>query len=125
MKWAYSKDKKSAEEYLVNNKNRLDFEYTIIRPAFTYGKYRIPVAFVSRENQWTLVKRIINDKPIVFFNERNAKHAVTHISTFSDAVVGLFDNPEGYSKAFHISDDMASMVVGTGITTNSFCRLFA
>ena len=105
--WGYSFNKRKAEIYIENNRNNYDFMITTVRPAFTYGNTRVPVAVVSRVNQWTLIDRILKNEPIVFIDDGNNKHAITHISTFSEGVVSLFMRKEADGEMYHITDDNA------------------
>lgn len=103
--WDYSVNKRLAEIYVEKHYSDYDFMITTVRPPFTYGDTRIPCAMVSRKNQWTLIDRIINEKPLVFIQDRGSCHAITHISTLSEGVVDLFMNKEANRQIYHIADD--------------------
>ncbi|MCC8195494.1 MAG: NAD-dependent epimerase/dehydratase family protein [Ruminococcus sp.] len=105
--WNYSVYKRRAEIYLESHYDEYNFMISTVRPPFTYGDTRIPCAMVGRRNQWTLLDRIIKGVPIVFIEDGGSIHAVTHISTFSEAVVGLFMNQSADRQMFHVSDDNA------------------
>lgn len=105
--WSYSVNKRKAEIYLEQHNKEYPFMITTVRPPFTYGDTRIPCAMVGRENPWTLPYRILEGKPIVFIKDGENMHAITHISTFANAVVGLFLNPDADMEFFHICDDKA------------------
>lgn len=102
--WSYSIEKRKAELYLESHYDDYPFMISTIRPPLTYGDTRIPCAMVGRANQYTLLDRILQGKPIVFIQD-NSVHTVTHISTFSDAVVGMFMNVKVNRRMFHVSDD--------------------
>jgi len=63
--WDYSKNKISCEKILEEESRINNLQYTIVRPYITYGTTRIPFALISKNKQWTLIDRILNDKPIV------------------------------------------------------------
>ena len=105
--WSYSKNKREAEIYLEQHGKEYPFMITTIRPTFTYGDTRIPCAMVGKQNPWTLLARILEGKPIVFIEDGKKLHAITHISIFANAVVGLFLNPNADMEFFHVCDDKA------------------
>lgn len=105
--WEYSKNKKKCEELIENEMNQTNnsLKFTIIRPYITYGNTRIPYAFVSKKYQWTLIDRIINEKPIIVWDKGENLCTLTHTEDFAVGVVGLFMNPKAYGEAFHITSD--------------------
>lgn len=105
LEWGYSANKMKAEEYLISHRGEYNFMCSIVRPPFTYGDTRIPCAVISKKNQWEIINRIKQGKPIVFSDDKDALHAVTHISTFSDALVGIFMKKEADGECFHVADD--------------------
>ncbi|WP_028235563.1 NAD-dependent epimerase/dehydratase family protein [Pseudobutyrivibrio sp. MD2005] len=104
LKWTYGRNKREAELYLFDEGDNYSFNWTIVRPTMTFGEKRIPVGFGSRKNEWTLVNRIINNKPVLNYDGL-FPHAMCHTSTFGDAVVELFGNESVYGECYHISDD--------------------
>lgn len=105
LKWDYGYKKREAETFLLNSANEYSFYWTVIRPTITYGDTRIPLGFASRKNEWTLIDRILADKPVLLFDEVNSVHAICHSSTFGNAAVDLFLNKETSGAFYHISDD--------------------
>lgn len=103
IEWNYSKQKIDCEKYLIEHAHQFKFNYTIIRPAVTYGNYRVPFPVVSRSNQWTLFERMVNRKPIIACD--NVKFSIVHINDFSRAVVGMFGNKKAYNEDFHIATE--------------------
>ena len=102
--WSYSVEKRKAEMYLEKHYDDYPFMISTIRPTVTYGDARIPAAMVSRENQYTVIDRMKKGKPIIMMKDKSL-HNLTHLSTFSDAVVDLFAKEEADRKMFHVSDD--------------------
>lgn len=105
--WEYGKDKRIAELYLLNNGDEYSFSWTCIRPTLTFGNTRIPVGYTSKRNTYTIAERIINERPIIRFDDSKTKHSICHTSIFGEAVIGLFLNEKAYGQFFHISDDYA------------------
>lgn len=98
--WEYNKGKIECEKYLKTHKDEFPFKYTVVRPSVTYGDRRIPFTIVNRDKQWSLVERIIDDKPIVA--GPNVDYSICHLDDFSRAVVGLFLNDKAYGEAYHV-----------------------
>ena len=105
--WDYGIKKREAELYLLNNGDRYDFNWSVIRPTITFGNTRIPVGYASRRNTYTLAERILSGKPIIRFDNPDSRHAVCHTSVFGEATVGMFLNEKAYGQFLHISDDYA------------------
>lgn len=102
--WDYGHLKREAELYLINNKENYSFSWTVVRPTMTYGDKRVPVGFGSRKNEWTLIERIKEGKPVIDFDD-GCTHAACHTSTFGKAVTELYLNNNAYGEFYHISDD--------------------
>lgn len=105
LQWSYGKNKRMAELELLKTGDRYDFFWTVIRPTITFGETRIPVGFTSKRKSYTMIQRLREGKPIVRFDNPNTKHAICHISTFGQAVIGLFLDLEAAGQFYHISDD--------------------
>lgn len=105
LKWEYGYHKRKAELYLLSKGCNYDFYWTVIRPTITFGDTRIPVGFASRKNPYTLIERILNDKPVLLFDSPESKHALCHVSTFGNAVIDLFLQDGAAGQFYHISDD--------------------
>lgn len=107
IKWKYGYDKRMAEIYLSDHSPEYSFYWTVIRPTITFGDTRIPVGYASRRNTYTLIERIIDNKPILRFDDPETRHSLCHTSIFGSAVCELFLNPTASGEAYHISDDMS------------------
>ena len=69
--WSYSVNKWASEKHLEILAKKSDTNYTIIRPCVTYGDTRIPYGISPKYGyHWTLVSRILNEKPIIRWNCR-------------------------------------------------------
>jgi NAD dependent epimerase/dehydratase family. len=103
--WYYASNKIKCEELLEEIYRTQGMHYTIIRPYVTYGNTRIPFAVISKAHQWTLIDRMLCEKPVVMWDDGNAICTLTHSKDFAKGVVGLFKNPKAMQEAFHITSD--------------------
>ena len=104
--WQYSIDKNKSEEFLVRLAKNSNTNYTIIRPAVTYGDTRIPYGITPPYGfHWTLVERIINGKPIITWNKGANFCNITHVDDFAVGVVGLLGNEKAFNQAFNVVGD--------------------
>ena len=103
--WNYSKNKILCEELLADEWQKNGLHYTIVRPYITYGDTRIPFAFNSKKNQWTLVDRIINEQPVVVWDNGENLCTLTHTKDFANGIIGLFMNTKAFEQAFHITSE--------------------
>ena len=105
-KWDYGVSKLQCEEYLQSA--NIPFEYTIIRPSITYGDIRIPIPVACRINPWTVVDRIIKNKPLVCFkykDDHETTHNLMNVRDFSIYAVGLFDKEIAKNNDYIICSD--------------------
>ena len=104
--WDYSINKAQCEEELKRVAKNYNFQYTIIRPAITYGNTRIPYGFMpSYGYHGTIIQRIINHKPLILFNGGNNIATILRVEDFAIGLVGLIGNEKAYNQDFHISGD--------------------
>jgi nucleoside-diphosphate-sugar epimerase len=104
--WEYSVNKNKCEEFLINLANANRTNYTIIRPAVTYGNTRIPYGITPPYGyHWTLVERILHGKPVITWNNGEVNCNITHVDDFAVGVVGLLGNQQAYNEAFNIVGD--------------------
>ena len=75
MAWDYARDKVGCEEYLKIEDILYGCNWTVVRPAVTYGDTRIPCAIIPNR-QWTLADRMLRGKPIVMHDDGSAMTAV-------------------------------------------------
>ncbi|GEA30034.1 NAD-dependent epimerase/dehydratase family protein [Clostridium diolis] len=98
-KWDYAYNKSLCEKYLKDQ----DINYTIIRPYVTYGDSRIPFQIIPDGFNFTLIQRIIEDKPIVLLDGGSAICTLTHTIDFSEVLYKLLCNRNAYKEEFHIT----------------------
>lgn len=101
--WNYSTDKWACEQYLMQKATEQEIHYTVIRPCITYDDTRIPYGFMPGYGyHWTLVARILNDKPVITWDGGTARWNMMRVEDFAVGVVGLIGNPSAYGQAFNI-----------------------
>lgn len=104
--WNYSVNKWASEEALVKLAEQSETNYTIVRPCVTYGDTRIPYGISPQYGyHWTLVSRILNEKPIIRWNGGVNRCNMMRVEDFAIGVVGLIGNPKAYNEAFNICGD--------------------
>ena len=83
-------------------------KYTIVRPAITYGDTRIPYGIAPKYGyHWTLVARILADKPIIMWNGGKNYRNMMRVEDFAIGLVGLIGNSRAYNESFNICGDEA------------------
>lgn len=97
-KWDYAYNKYLCEEFL----RKSSINYTIIRPYVTYGKNRIPFPIIPGD-QYTLLARIMANKPVIMFEQGDAICTLTHTEDFAKTLYELLLNEKAYKEAFHIT----------------------
>lgn len=105
LKWDISKGKRMAEIYLEKHSREYGFMTTTIRPVITYGINRIPLGFVGRANQWTLIDRIKKGKPLVFMSDEGSIHSICHEELFADCIESLFLKEKADMQVYHFAND--------------------
>ena len=104
--WQYSIDKVKCELRLISLAQEYNFNYTIVRPAVTYGNTRIPYGVTPPYGyHGTIIQRIIHHKPIILWDEGSAISTITRVEDFAIGLVGLLANKRAYNDVFHIVGD--------------------
>lgn len=104
--WDYSINKVESERRLSKLCKEKGIEFTIIRPGVNYDNTRIPYGMYPPMGQhWTICSRIINDKPIITWNNGNNKLNLTRVEDFATGTVGLVGNEKAYGEAFNVVGD--------------------
>lgn len=101
--WNYANDKIDCEKFIKNLYTSKEGQYyTIIRPYVTYGVTRIPFGVIPDHANYTLINRMLHNKPVVLWDGGNALCTLTYSKDFAVGVVGLFKNKKAYGEEFHI-----------------------
>lgn len=98
----YAVDKLKAENLFLNAYEEFDFPATIIRPGYTYDTI-IPVSVGL--NDWTVCKRILDDKPPIIMGDGSNIYTFTHSKDFADALTALFLNESSFGEIYNITSD--------------------
>lgn len=106
--WDYSLNKWECEKYLIAEASKDKTPFTIVRPCVTYDNTRIPYGIMpSYGYHGTVIKRILNDKPIITWDGGTAKWNLMRVEDFAKGVVPLVGNENSYNQAYNISGDKA------------------
>lgn len=104
--WDYSIEKMECENYLIQLSKIYNFNYTIVRPAVTYGNTRIPYGITpSYGYHGTILQRLIHNKPIILWDNGESYYNLTRVEDFAIGFVGLYGNPKALNEAFNIVGD--------------------
>lgn len=103
--WDYSQNKIACEDYLLDLYRKEGFPITIIRPSHTYDDRGLPLAVRGKNGCWSVLKRMIEGKPVILHADGATLWTVTHNSDFAKAFVGLMGNVHAIGEAFHITSD--------------------
>ena len=104
--WKYSVNKWESEKALVEVAKNSSCAYTIVRPSITYGDTRIPYGIAPKYGyHWTLVARILADKPVIRWKEGKTRYNMMRVEDFAVGVVGLIGNPKAYNEDFNVCSD--------------------
>lgn len=105
-RWAYSVNKWKAEERLRELASKNKINYTIVRPSVTYGDTRIPYGITPIYGKHgTLIQRILNDKPIIRWNNGENVCNMMRVEDFATAFVRLISNEKAYNTEFNICSE--------------------
>lgn len=104
--WKYSIDKVKCEKKLISLSNQYNLNYTIVRPAVTYGNTRIPYGISPKYGfHGTIIQRLLNNKPIILWDNGEAYSTITRVEDFAIGLVGLLGNTNAYNQTVHIVGD--------------------
>ncbi len=103
--WQYARDKIACEEVLRSYTGPM--AWTIVRPAHTYGRPRIPGYTGNSRRPWTLVDRMRRGADIVLPGDGTAVWTITHAADVAAGMRGLLDTAESVGLAVHITSDEA------------------
>jgi nucleoside-diphosphate-sugar epimerase len=103
--WQYSRDKIECEDYLIKLYREEGFPVTIVRPSYTYDERKAPLAVHGSQGTWSVVKRIIDGKPVIIHGDGTALWTMTHNSDFAKGFIGLIGNIRALGEAVQITSD--------------------
>lgn len=103
--WNYARDKIACEHELLKEHILYGGEFTIIRPAETYNRLRVPGTFVCDHAWYTQIDRMLRGAPTIIHDDGAACAPFTHAADFARAYTGLYLNPKAFGQAFHIATE--------------------
>lgn len=103
--WQYSRDKIACENYLMEQYRETGFPVTIVRPSHTYDWRKIPLGVHGSHGNWQVVKRMLEEKPVIIQGDGSSLWTLTHASDFAIGFTGLMGNPHALGEAFQITGD--------------------
>jgi len=103
--WRYSRDKIACEDYLMKLYREEGFPATIVRPSYTYDERKAPLGIHGRNGTWSVVKRIIDGKPVIIQGDGSSLWTMTHAGDFAKAFIGLIGNIHARGEAVQITSD--------------------
>ncbi|MDR0846167.1 MAG: SDR family oxidoreductase [Lactobacillales bacterium] len=99
--WDYSSLKADCERVLLDEP---DFPVTIVRPSHTYSEKPL-VCVQGEKGPWQVVKRMLENKPVILPGDGTSSWTMTHASDFAKGFVALMGNPHAAQQAYHITTD--------------------
>ena len=103
--WEYSRNKIACEEYLMDKYRKEGFPVTVVRPSHTYDERNIPLGVHGNKGFWQVIKRIIDEKPVIIQGDGSSLWTVTWNEDFAVGFTGLMGNPHAIGEAFNITSD--------------------
>lgn len=105
--WDYAQQKIACEEALTTHAPAAGLDYTIVRPAHTYGDSKIPAYIGNSTHPWTIVDRMRRGADIVIPGDGTSLWTVTHASDVATGIRGLLESPGAVGRAVHVTSDEA------------------
>ena len=102
--WAYSQNKKYAEEYLISLKDE-EFNVTIVRPSHTYDDQSLIFQLKPGNHPYTLIDRMLDDQPIVLPDDGKSLWTLTYNKDFAKGFGDVFGNEMTYKDYYHLTSD--------------------
>ncbi|MBU5348691.1 SDR family oxidoreductase [Paenibacillus lautus] len=103
--WAYSRNKIACEDYLMKQYREHGFPVTIVRPSHTYDERSIPLGVHGSQGSWQVVKRMLENKPVIIHGDGTSLWTLTHNSDFAKGFIGLMGNIHAIGESVHITSD--------------------
>ncbi len=103
--WEYSRNKIACEDYLMKVYREEGFPVTIVRPSHTYNEWSVPLGVHGNKGSFQVLKRIMNEKPVIIHGDGTSLWTMTHSDDFARAFVGLMGNIHAIGEAVQITSD--------------------
>jgi nucleoside-diphosphate-sugar epimerase len=105
--WAYARSKIECEEALREEAPAAGLDFTIVRPAHTYGRSKIPGYTGVSRHPWTLVDRMRRGADIIVPGDGTSLWTITNAADVATGIYGLLSAPAAAGEAVHITSDEA------------------
>ena len=105
--WEYARLKAAAEAALREAAPAAGLEYTIVRPAHTYGRSKIPGFTGVSRHPWTLIDRMRRGADILLPGDGTSLWTISHARDVAAGILGLGGTPDAAGEAVHITSDDA------------------
>jgi nucleoside-diphosphate-sugar epimerase len=103
--WAYSRNKIACEDYLMKQYREHGFPVTIVRPSHTYDERSIPLGVHGSQGSWQVVKRMLENKPVLIHGDGTSLWTLTHNTDFAKGFIGLMGNIHAIGESVQITSD--------------------
>ena len=103
--WKYSQNKIACEDYLLKQYRENGFPITIVRPSHTYDERSVPLGVHGRKGSWQVVKRMMENKPVIIHGDGTSLWTMTHNRDFANGFIGLMGNIHAIGEPVHITSD--------------------
>ncbi|MBT2698620.1 SDR family oxidoreductase [Bacillus sp. ISL-40] len=103
--WEYSRNKIACEEYLMKQYRNNGFPITIVRPSHTYDDRSIPLGVHGKNGTWQVVRRMLDNKPVIIHGDGTSLWTMTHNSDFAKGFIGLMGNIHAIGESVNITSD--------------------
>ena len=100
--WGYLKNKIEIEKIFMEEYKKSKFPITIVRPGQIYDTLFPDCAGNA---DFTNIKRLIEEKPIIVLGEGTTPWTLLHSSDFANAFVELIGNKSTIGEAYHIAGE--------------------
>lgn len=101
--WQYARDKIACEEVLRGD---ADVPWTIVRPANTYGRSKVPGYVGVSRHPWTLVDRMRRGADVVIPGDGTSLWTLTHAADVAAGILGLIATDAALGEAVHITSSV-------------------
>lgn len=105
--WLYGREKIDCERVYLRAMKESGFPLTIVRPSHTYGDCHLPVAIHGGKGPWVVMKRILDNKPVLIPGDGTNLWTITHSEDFAQGFVSLMGRDEAIGQDYHITSDEA------------------
>ena len=103
--WEYSRNKIAVEEACMRRYREQGFPVTIVRPSHTYDERSVPLGVHGANGSYQVVKRILEEKPVIIHGDGTSLWTITHSSDFAKGFYGLLGNAHAIGGAVGITSD--------------------